>query len=297
MNGMLLESQNSDFTSINLRFRDWMVDGSPEHAYRIGGSYSVADITFEDCIARNPGNAPGNVSTGGSGFKVLGVVGHFHYNIRYINCTTEDGNVNAAGINNFAGYHLGFVDGATLVNPTLRAKNKTNSMQLGLLMFASKNVDVVDPSIKDVYRQALYMFKDSTEPSPPIGLSNIRINGGLVDTTNSIAVNLDPQSSVMKDVFISNLVASRGTTAFRSESATTVGSDVGSYSNVNVQLKYINAPTGSSVLPNNSPNNSVVFDYTGPIYGTGTIPSADGGTYLDSTGKRFIRKAGAWVQQ
>jgi hypothetical protein len=141
------------------------------------------------------------------------------------------------------------------------------------------------------------MFKDSTEPSPPIGLTNIRINGGLVDTTNSIAVNLDPQSSVMKDVFISNLVASRGTTAFRSESATTVGADVGSYSNVNVQLKYINAPTGSSVLPNNSPNNSVVFDYTGPIYGTGTIPSADGGTYLDATGKRFIRKAGAWVQQ
>jgi hypothetical protein len=297
MNGLLIESQNADFTTINLRFRDWIVDGSPEHAYRIGGSYSVADITFEDCIARNPGNAPGNVSTGGSGFKVLGVVGHWHYNIRWINCTTEDGNVNAAGINNFAGYHLGFVDGATLVNPTLRAKNKTYSMQIGLLMFASKNVDVVEPNIKDTFRQALYMFKDSTEPSPPIGLSNIRINGGLVDAAgNSIVVNLDPQSSVMKDVFI-DLVASRGSTSFRDENTTTSGSDVGSYSNVNVKLRYINAPTGSTTPPNNSPNNLVVFDYTGPIYGSTGIPSADGGTYLDATGKRFIRKGGAWVQQ
>jgi hypothetical protein len=297
-NGMLMEAQNNDNGCINVRFRDWLVDGSPEHAYRIGGAFTVADITFEDCISRNPGNAPGNVATGGASFKVLGTTGHLHYNIRYINCTAEDGTVTASGINNHAGYHLGFVNGLTLINPTLRAKNKTYSAQVGMLIFACTNVDIVEPNIKDAYRQTLYMFKDSTEPSPPIGLSNIRINGGLMDGgSTGVVVNLDTQSAVMKDVFIDNLVVSRGGQAFRNESATTVGSDVGSYSNVNVKLRYINAPTGSTTPPNNSPNNSVLFDYTGPIYGTGTIPSADGGTYLDATGKRFIRKAGAWVQQ
>jgi hypothetical protein len=299
MNGLLLESQNADFTSINLRFRDWIVDGAPEHSYRLGGSYSIADVTFEDCISRNPGNAPGNVSTGGGGFKVLGSNGHLHYNIRFINSTAEDGTTTASGINNHAQYNFGFVDGLTAINPTCKAKNKTYSGQIGMLIFAAKNVDIVEPNLKDTLRQALYLVKDSTEPSPPIGVSNLRVNGGFVDgASTNIVVHLDTQSSVMKDIFIDNLVASRGSTSFRNESATTVGSDVGSYSNVHVKIKYVNAPTASTTPPNNSPNNLVVFDYTGPIYGASQIPSADGGTYLNTgTGARYIRKAGAWTQQ
>lgn len=173
------------------------------------------------------------------------------------------------------------------------------SGQIGMLIFAAKNVDVVAPNLKDTLRQALYMVRDSTEPSPPIGVSNVRVNGGFVDGASSnIVVGLDTQSAVMKDIFIDNLVASRGGTSFRNENATTVGTDVGSYSNVHVRLKYVNAPTGSTTPPNSSPNNLVVFDYTGPIYGSSQIPSADGGTYLNTgTGARYIRKGGAWALQ
>lgn len=297
-NGLLLESQNADYTSTNLRFRDWLVDGSPEHAYRIGGSYTAADITFEDCIARNPGNAPGNVATGGSGFKVLGTVGHLHYNIRYLNCTTEDGNTSAGGINNHAAYHIGLVDGCTLVNPTLRARNKTYSAQIGMLVFASRNVEVVQPSIRDVNRQSLYILKDSTEPSPPVGVQGLRITGGFFDSLNvNNVIAIDAQSATVRDVFIDNAVVSRGASALRVETPTTVGADVGAVSNVNIKIKYVNAPTGSSTAPITG-GNLTVNDYTGPIYGSASIPSLDGGTYLNTgTGARYIRKGGAWVQQ
>jgi hypothetical protein len=297
-NGMLMEAQNNDNGCINVRFRDWLVDGSPEHAYRIGGGFTVADITFEDCISRNPGNAPGNVATGGAAFKVLGTTGHLHYNIRYVNCTAEDGNVSASGINNHAQYHFGFVSGLTAINPTLRAKNKTYSGQIGMLIFASTNVDIVEPSLKDTFRQVLLLTNDPAEPSPPIGVTNTRINGGLMDAgSTGIVLNLAPNQAPMKDIFIDNLVVSRGGLALRAENVTTVGSDTGSYTNVNIRIKYINAPTGSTTPPITG-GNLTVNDYTGPIYGTGAIPSKDGGYYLNTTdGKRYITKAGAWVQQ
>lgn len=297
-NGCLLEAQNADYGCINLRFRDWVVDGAPEHSYRVGGGMTVADITFDDCISRNPGSAPGNVATGGSAFKVLGAVGHMHNNVRLVNPTAEDGNVSASGINNHAQYHFGLIDGLTVINPTTRAKNKTYSGQIGILLFASKNVEIVAPNIKDTNRQSLLLFKDITEPSPPIGLSNIRIVGGLLDTLNrNNVIAMDTQSAVIKDVFIEGVVASRGASALRVEVPKTVGSDIGAYTNVNVKLRYINAPTASTTPPITGGNLTVV-DYTGPIYGSSSIPSRDGGTYLnEADGKRYIRKVGAWIQQ
>ena len=298
-NGMLLEAQNNDLGCINLRFRDWLVDGSPEHAYRIGGGLSVADITFTKCIARNPGNAPGNVATGGGSFKVLGTNGHMHQNIELDGCTGEDGNTSAVGINNHSQFSFGYVDGLTVINPRIRARNKTYSGQIGIILFACRNVDIVQPRIRDVLRQALYILRDATEPSPPIGVSGARVNGGFFDggSTNNV-IALDPAQAIISDTYLDNVTVSRGGSGIRWENPTTVGSDVGAYSNDHVKLRYVNAPTGSTTPPVNAPSNAVTVDYTGPIYGSSSIPSADGGLYLNTgDGKRYIRKVGAWTQQ
>lgn len=295
-NGILIEAQNADYGVRNLHISDVLVDGAPEHSNRIGGGFSVSDVTFRDCISRNPGNAPGNTATGGSAFKVLGTLGHLHYNVQWLNCTAEDGSTSASGINNHAQFHIGFVSGMTILNPKLRAKGKTYSGQIGLLMFASNDVQIDGMDLKDVLRQTLYLMKDSTEPSPPVGLTNIRINGGLVDSAvANKTINLEPASAPFKDIFIESVKASRGGMALQCEAVTTVGSDTGSYTNVNVEVKYINAPTGSSTLPVVN-GDLVVLDYSGPIYGTGTIASKDGGRYFNNVaGTRFNRKAGAWV--
>lgn len=295
-NGILIEAQNADYGVRNLHISNVLVDGAPEHSNRIGGGFSVSDVTFRDCISRNPGNAPGNTATGGSAFKVLGTNGHLHYNVQWINLTAEDGSTSASGINNHAQFHIGFVSGMTIINPKLRAKGKTYSGQIGMLIFAANDVQIDGMDLKDTLRQTLYLMKDSTEPSPPVGLTNIRINGGFVDSavTNK-TINLEPASGPFKDIFIEGVTASRGGMAVQCETVTTVGSDTGSYTNVNIGVKYINAPTGSSTLPVVN-GDLVVLNYTGPIYGTGTIASKDGGAYFNITaGTRFNRKAGAWV--
>ncbi|SDW32586.1 hypothetical protein SAMN04487912_102333 [Arthrobacter sp. cf158] len=295
-NGLLLEAKYVDYGCRNLRFRDWIVDGSPEHNYRIGGACTVGDITFEDCISRNPGNATKKLATGGAAFKVLGNAGHRHKNIRLVNCSAEDGSTTGNGVNNFSQYSFGHIDGLTVINPTLRAWNKTYSGQHGLIVFACTNVDIVEPNIRDVLRNAIMIFKDATEITPPFGVSNLRINGGFLDggSTNNVIL-LDDKSAVMKDIFIDDVVVSRGGAALRSE-APPEGT-VGAYENVHVRLKYINAPTASTNPPVTG-TNLVTVDYTGPIYGTYSIPSKDGGKYLNTgNGSRYIRKASAWVQE
>lgn len=113
--------------------------------------------------------------------------------------------------------------------------------------------------------------------------------------TNVIALN--PASAIVKDIFIDDVVVSAGGSALRIETPTTVGNDVGSYDNVHVKLKYVNAPTASATPPITGQNVATV-DYTGPIYGAYSIPSRDGGLMLNTgTGSRSIRKARSWVQQ
>lgn len=305
-NGLLLEAQNNNWGCLNVKFRDWMVDGSPEHNYRIGGGLSVGDIYFESCISRNPGNAPGNATfpggqaTGGSAFKALGSATNWHRNIRFINCSAEDGNNTPNGDNNHSAYHMGYVDGLKLIEPRLSARTKTYSAINGLLMFACKNVEVLEPNFTDVLQQAIHLLKDSTEPTPPTGLSNIRITGGLVDTaTASIVVNFDCASAVFKDIFVKDLTVSRGGTAYRPETPTLVGSDQGAYVNVNVGINYIDTPKVNGDATGNPPitgGNLTVNTYCGPIYGSFTMPSLDGGFYLNSvTGAKANRKAGAWA--
>lgn len=297
-NGLLLEAQNVDFGCQNLRFRDWVIDGSPEHNYRIGGGLTVADITFEDCISRNPGNAPGNVATGGGAFKVLGANGHLHKNIQYINCSAEDGNTSASGINNHSQFSIGFVDGVTLINPRLKAVNKTYSGQNGIILFACKNVTIEIPSFESVLRNSVLMTKDPSEPSPPIGVTNVRITGGYLDSSGvQDVIKFDPLSVPIKDVFI-NTTASRGLSSLAWLAPTTVGSDTGSYTNVEAWIRYVNSP-GASVPPINSDaaGDLVTVNYVGAIYGSTVIKSKDGGFYTNTgDGKRYIRKAAAWVQ-
>ena len=297
-NAILIEASTVDYGVRNLHITDVLADGAPEHSFRIGGGFSVSDVTFRDCMSRNPGNAPGNIATGGAAFKVLGTNGHLHYNVQWLNCSAEDGSTSASGINNHAQFHIGFVSGMKILNPSLRAKGKTYSGQIGMLIFAANDVQIDGMDLKDTLRQTLYLMKDSTEPSPPVGLTNIRINGGFVDSavTNK-TINLEPASGPFKDIFIENIKASRGGMALQCETVTTSGSDTGSYTNVNVGVKYINAPTGSSTLPVVN-GDLVVLNYEGPIYGTGTIASKDGGKYFNNTaGTRFNRKAGAWVAE
>lgn len=295
-NGLLLEAQAADYSVSNVRFRDWFVEGAPEHSYRIGGALSVAHITFEDCVSRLSGNAAANISTGGGAFKALGIIDHWHTDIRYINCTSEDSNPSANGINNFSQFSFGFIDGLFLQNPVVRRRNNvTYSARVGLYLNSVKNVDVVNPRFSDMRHQAVIIQKDGTDASHA-GVTNVRINGGFLDVaaTDTQVIRFDTLSTVTKNVFIDTTV-SRGGHALRAEATTVQGIYTGAYTECHVKIRYMDAPVAGGVSPVQG-GNLLTLDYTGPLYGAGGLPSLNGGYELDTTtGNRFIRKALAWA--
>ncbi len=204
MNGLLIES-TVDYNTQGLRFYDWTVDGAPEHSYRLGGGYSIADVTFTNCLSRNPGNAPGNVSTGGGAFKVLGGgSANWHKNIRLVNCSAIDSNTNGAGINNFTQFAFGYVDGLTLINPTVRARNNTYSAQVALFLNAVKNVQVINPDFRDTKTFAVFMGKDGTNLDGE-GVTNVKISGGFIHSATTHALYLAPDTTVLKNAYLDNV--------------------------------------------------------------------------------------------
>jgi hypothetical protein len=295
MNGLLMEAV-ADFNTQGLRFYDWTIDGAPEHSYRMGGSFSITDVAFTNCISRNPGNAPGNVSTGGGAFKVLGVVSHWHSNIRFVNCTAEDSNTDAAGINNFTQFSFGHCENVALVAPVVRKRNKAFSAHIALFLNSVKQFDIVNPNFRDVKNTTVIIAKDGTDASL-LGVSDIRITGGFLDTasTGTQCLLFDTQQTVTKNVYITGTTFSRGQAAWRTNAATTVGTDVGAYTNINIEMFYQDAPTGTTNPPVQTGNVEVTHRYRGPVYAA-SMGGRNGSSYVDqTTGETRIRKAGAWA--
>jgi hypothetical protein len=295
MNGLLIESA-VDFNTCGLRFHDWTVDGAPEHSYRIGGSSSITDVTFSNCVSRNPGNAPGNVSTGGGAFKALGAVGHWHSNIRYVNCLAEDSNTDAKGVNNFSQFSFGFCEDVALLAPVVRKRTRSYSAQVALFLNSVKQFDITNPNFRDTKAYSVFIGKDGTDNSLS-GVSDIRFSGGFIDTASNVTqcLLLDTKQTQTKNVYINDVTCSRGQAAWRTNPATTVGADTGGYVNVNINIYYQDAPTKNAIPPVQTGNVEVTHQYRGPIYG-GSMGGRNGSSYVDQkTGESRIRRAATWV--
>lgn len=305
-NGVLIEAVIGDQTVKNLTFRDFVVENSAEHAYRIGGGMTCINVLFDRCIARKPGfkrtGVSATESTGGAGFKSLGTIGHEHKDIRYVHCTVEDGNYSGlGGVDNHSAFNMGFNQGLTIDNCTVRNNEQPISAMIGLIMFACSNVDIVNCRFYNTQQQALKFVKDNVELSPIPGLNNIRVRGGFFDNgTTSVVLTMNPTSAVFKNILVEGVVLSRGAAAVRCETATTVGADVGAYNNVIISFDYVDAPKADGDLTGNppvtTPNSAQTLHYRGPVYGSFGNPSANGGTERNSvTGVVRWRKAGAWT--
>lgn len=295
MNGLLIESLVDNRTH-GLRFHDWTVDGAPEHSYRIGGGYSVTDVTYNNCISLNPGNAPGNVSTGGGAFKALGNAGHWHSNLRYINCVAEDSNTDANGLNNFTQFSYGFCEDVALLAPVVRKRNKSYSAHVAMFLSSVRDFDIVHPNFRDTKRCTVFIGKDGPDSSLT-GVRDVRWTGGILDTASTGAQCLlfDTQQTVTKNICINDLICSRGQAAWRTTAATTVGANTGAYVNININIYYQDAPISTLGPPVQTGNVEVTHQYRGPVYGH-PMGGRNGSSYVDQiTGATRIRKAGSWA--
>ena len=294
-NGMLMEAQSTDFACSNVTFNQWLVDGAPEHSFRIGGALSVIDITFRDCLSRRPGNAAGNVATGGGAFKVLGASGHMHRGIHFINCTAEDSNTNANGTNNFTQFSLGWVDGCSLISPVVRKRSNTYSAKAALFLNAVNDIRIVSPNFRDTQTFAVFLGKDASNTTGE-GVTNVKFIGGILHSALTHAIEFTTDTVTTKNVAFDGTSIIGNTTVVRGVRFNAAGSG-GAYTNVFLDVSYeLNATLPGSGEPSLvTPAAGVMIRYRGPVYGY-TITADNGSTMMDTTAGAFkIRKAGAWV--
>lgn len=212
-NGFLLESQRADDGVRGLAFVDCRVRESAEHGYRIGGSLSVCDITFDRCVSALAGNAPNYVATGASGFKALGVGTHLHRNLRYINCTVEDASAFPATIDNASAFSFGHCKGVYLANPINGARTKSRSGRRALLLEGCSDVLVRDAMLLGSQQGAILIRPTSTTDPAPRDQERITITGTVEAPSGHPALIVAPTAQTLRDVSVDLTVVGEGTGA------------------------------------------------------------------------------------
>lgn len=310
-NGVLIEGTANNVSS-NINISNLIVQDSGEHAYRVGGQYTVTDIFFNDCVAIRPGRA-GYVDypsatqwSGGSGFKVLGgttAINRRHKNVHLTNCTVIDGDINTSfgrghGINNFTAFHVFCCDDVFITNCKVKNSGaQAYSAIQALILGASNNVHVTafdcDPTDRSAFRPH--------DEAPgfaglEFGIVGLFINGATFRSKvdNVTVCYMDGAKYAHSDWKMRGVNLYGGRTAWRFESATT-----GSYpTDAELDMTYQGSDSDEATVTTSLFTGVQVLrtKITAPWRVSAASPSLkDGSVYTDTiTGNIRIRKSGVW---
>jgi hypothetical protein len=314
-NGLLMESTLSSGSTNNIVFRNWLVEDSGEHGFRIGGSLTVRDISYIDCISKRPGSAilGGNPSsvvwTGGCGFKVLGSgtdLAERHKNIFFTRCGVVDVNMTFGafpgghGVNNFTPFLIVLANNVHLTDCWIKAEDQTYSCRNGLLTTSVDGLFVTNPNFRDCESTAFKPYEEVSDPLYPAQdtpIENLTITGGLLEVTapsSGIVFYVDVAAEWdHKNWKMSGTTIRGGATAVRIN--TVAG---GSYTNISLDYTYLdtNVVDASDASPSVLGNNYACLNVVAPWRPSAFSPAALDGSVWRSTSDGIvrIRKNGAW---
>ncbi|MED3832919.1 hypothetical protein [Peribacillus frigoritolerans] len=300
-NGLLIESVDTDYGSRFIKIGEWVVEDTGEHGFRIGGQKIVADVTFDTCTSRKPGRGTvGNGTTeagighGGCGFKVLGPTtsASRHRNIRFINCTAEDGRSDVPSSRvNFAGFNIGKCINVTVENPIVRTNGASvtdRSFVNGIEIIGSEDVTISNPNIGYTTYNGIH-FYDADTSTGDFGalLSRVNINGGVILGPVNAGVYIAANNYTFRRIAINGTMLDTGAALYALQAVKT---GAGAFSGCSVNA-YVNPTTTVTTMDG-------MDDWLASMTGYFTATpnnAANGSTFRDTVGNFRIRKAGAWV--
>jgi hypothetical protein len=301
-NGVLIEAY-ADNASRDITISDWVVEDTAEHGYRIGGQSIVSDITFRNCVARRTGRGTvgdgiGEAGTGhgGCGFKVLGSTSTSkrHRNIKYINCTAEDGRTDVAVSKvNFAGFQIGKCINVIIDNPIVRTNGASvsdRSFVNGIEIIGCEDVNINNPNIAYTLNNGIHFY--DADPAVAGGdfgtlLSRVTINGGFVLNPVNAGVYVNASMYTFRRIRINGTMLDTGAALYAIQAVT---SGTGSFTGCTAE-GYVNPSTSVTTI---SGLDSWLVNLSGVFTATPNN-AANGSTFRDSSGSFKTRKAGAWV--
>lgn len=166
-NGVLIQDSATS-PSRRVQMDAVVVEDSGEHAFRVSGATDMGDFWFRSCVALRPGVC---------GFKAYAgtVANPRMQNINYIDCVVEDG---GAVDSSYCAFLIQRVDGATIQNPVVRKRTKTNSTYLGFRITGCDGVDIIAPDVTDTASHAMVI---SVLVGPTVDVEvtrNVNVVGG-----------------------------------------------------------------------------------------------------------------------
>lgn len=263
-NGVLLEARISDTASRNIYFTNCSMQNSGEHAYRLGGLYTIQNVWFSNCSAIKPGSAivinnPAATEWhGGCGFKVLGnpdAIGHKHKNVFFNDCLVEDINDQFGsfplghGAGNFSGFQVAVASNVYISNCSVKKNaNSTYSCGYGIEILAADHVYFENVQIEDMY-SFVRLYEAPIDPAYPgwaLPYEYIYFKNCFFNTANSgnvLVVGDDYQNQNNHDIYLIQCHLSGGARATRVEPVT----GTGSYSKVYFDFTYTDCTENPAV--------------------------------------------------
>lgn len=299
-NGVLMEAYTDNATR-DITVSNWVVEESAEHGYRVGGQSIVSDITFDNCVSRKPGR--GSVGNGGSeagighggcGFKVLGSTSSTkrHRNIRYLNCTAENGRTDVASTRvNFAGFQVGKCINVVIENPIVRTNESSASARSfvnGIEIIGSEDVVISNPNIGYTTNNGIHIY-DADQSTGDFGtlLSRVTVNGGLILNPVNAGIYAVANNNTYRRIVVTGTLLDTGASTYGVYIAK---SGAGNFTGCMINAKLVQN-TGTTSLEG---ADTWLVNIEGSFFGTNNC--ANGSMYKDTTnGLVKIRKGGAWT--
>lgn len=273
--GVLMNSRSHDATH-NVRLNHVTVKDSGEHGYRIGGSFRVKRVWFNQCAA---------INTGACGFKVLGGTttdNNHHEDIFFPSCLVED--AGQADLN-AAAFMLQYVRNVKVTDPIVRRNNKTYSAGHGFEIQAAEYVTVLNPTVMDT-KIAAYAVRHVLA-----NCTNVRLIGGLLNSASGDGVFIEYTDRTFRRVSVESFpqidIAGTG------HSVRIINNGGGAVAGGNPWITWHSAASSARQIGPDSLLTGWFCDARAQFEGDPAFK--DGSTWTDSsTGVRRVRDAGVW---
>lgn len=299
-NAILFESVLGNNSTRNVSFDVVDVEDSAEHGVRLGGVYSIDNISFGYVRTRNSG--AGSAATGGGGFKILGGNRtndfNYHTNIKIGTLVNEDCAA-TKGLNNFAALIISHAKHVHIGKHIVRAINKPVSARRGVHLASCEDVSISSQSYNKLLGNAVLFFTNEDPVMVALDtVKNVRMLDLFSDGNESdkVTAAIYFSGTVVKvsDIHIICHNLKYNFVAYF------VGVTTGSYDNINldVEFKTLTDTTGLAPPIRLSANpGEFLVNIRGPFFGTFGSSASNGSRWTDAKNDiYYLRKAAAWRQ-
>lgn len=274
-NGLLCQSETSDYTQENITFENWAIQDAGEHAVRCGGDYSHRGMIFRGFRIRGHG---------GCGIKVLGTdlgaPSEYNETIWLDDCLVEDGGTSVSASENRVAFMMEYVKYGKITNCIARGVSTSYTGSFACRLNGCEDIQINDCDFNATQYDGIILHAEHGNIIR-ISISNVKATSA---TRSAVSIFVDSGKTV-DDIYI------HGLQTYGSTQYGFVTSVTGTLTDVFVDMVSRGDTLGA--VSNSSAN--VTFRGASATAGAPGWTAANGSLWQDLGTNIYKRTGGAWA--